>query len=89
YDLYCKIKEYPEAGMPEIKDVIDIVGVPPTYELIQHTISHFAYIYDGDVEVTTATFKIDPFTPSAWASNLIKVRLRYLEEGMALATFIG
>ncbi|GAJ02497.1 unnamed protein product, partial [marine sediment metagenome] len=69
YDLYCKIKEYPEAGMPEIKDVIDIVGVPPTYELIQHTISHFAYIYDGDVEVTTATFKIDPFTPSAWASK--------------------
>ncbi|GAI89562.1 unnamed protein product, partial [marine sediment metagenome] len=53
----------------EIKDVIDIVGVPPTYELIQHTISHFAYIYDGDVEVTTATFKIDPFTPSAWAAQ--------------------
>ncbi|MBA7511383.1 hypothetical protein ES705_03376 [subsurface metagenome] len=43
--------------------------VPPEYELIQHTISHFAYIYDGDVEVTTATFKIDPFTPSAWAAQ--------------------
>ncbi|GAH78742.1 unnamed protein product, partial [marine sediment metagenome] len=69
YDLYCKIKEYPEAGMPEIKDVIGIVGIPPTYELIQHTISHFAYIYDGDAEVTTATFKIDPFTPSAWAAQ--------------------
>ena len=69
YDLYCKIKEYPEAGMPEVDDVIDIVGIPPEYELIQHTISHFAYIYDGDVEVNTATFKIDPFTPSAWAAK--------------------
>ncbi len=69
YDLYCKIKEYPEAGMPEVDDVIDIVGVPPTYELIQHTISHFAYIYSGDAEVNIATFKIDPFTPSAWAAQ--------------------
>ena len=49
------------AGPPE--------EIPPEYELIQHTISHFAYIYDGDVEVNTATFKIDPFTPSAWAAK--------------------
>lgn len=69
YDLYCKINEYPGAGMPEVDDVIDIVGVPPTYELIQHTIYHFAYIYDGPVEVVTATFKTDPFTPSAWAAQ--------------------
>ncbi|GAJ14577.1 unnamed protein product, partial [marine sediment metagenome] len=54
---------------PEVDDVIDIVGIPPTYELIQHTISHFAYIYDGDAEVNIATFKIDPFTPSAWAAQ--------------------
>jgi len=40
--------------------------VPPEYELIQHTIYPYAYIYDGDVEVSTATFKTDPFTPSAW-----------------------
>ena len=39
------------------------------WELIQHTISHFAYIYDGDIEVNIATFKIDPFTPSAWAAK--------------------
>ena len=39
------------------------------WELIQHTISHFAYIYDGDVEVNIATFKIDPLTPSAWAAK--------------------
>ncbi|GAI91940.1 unnamed protein product, partial [marine sediment metagenome] len=31
--------------------------LPPEYELIQHTIYHFAYLYDGDVEVSTATFK--------------------------------
>ena len=43
--------------------------LPPEYELIQHTISHFAYIYDGDDEVNIATFKIDPFTPSAWVAK--------------------
>ena len=69
YDLYVKIKEYPEAGMPEVPNIITITGIPPSYELIQHTIYHFAYIYDGDVEVTTATFKIDPFTPSAWMAD--------------------
>jgi len=69
YDLYVKIKEYPGAGMPEVGNVITITGIPPTYELIQDHISHFAYIYDGDVEVTVATFKIDPFTPSAWAAK--------------------
>jgi len=69
YDLYVKIKEYPEAGMPEVDDVIDIVGIPPTYELVQHTIYHFAYIYDGDVEVSTATFKTDPFTPADWVAQ--------------------
>ncbi|GAI64173.1 unnamed protein product, partial [marine sediment metagenome] len=43
--------------------------IPPEYELIQHTIYHFAYIYDDDVEVNIATFKIDPFTPSAWMAD--------------------
>ncbi|MBA7572747.1 hypothetical protein ES708_14533 [subsurface metagenome] len=69
YDLYVKIKEYPGVGMPRVDNVIDIVGIPPTFELIQHTVSHFAYIYDGDAEVNIATFKIDPFTPSAWAAK--------------------
>ncbi|GAH64489.1 unnamed protein product, partial [marine sediment metagenome] len=69
YDLSVSLLDYREAGHPTIVDVIDIVGIPPTYELIQHTISHFAYIYDGDVEVNIATFKIDPFTPSAWAAK--------------------
>jgi hypothetical protein len=67
YDLYVKLVEYrKEAGMPKVDDVIDI---PPTYELIQHHIFPYAYIYDGDVEVTTATFKTDPFTPAAWMGD--------------------
>ncbi len=51
YDLYVKIKEYSEAGYPEVDDIIDIVGIPPTYELIQHTIYPYAYIYDVNPEV--------------------------------------
>jgi len=69
YDLYVKFSEYPEAGMPEADDVIDIVGMPPTYELIQHTIYPYAYVYDGDVEVSTFTCKTVPFVPSAWAAK--------------------
>ncbi|GAI60099.1 unnamed protein product, partial [marine sediment metagenome] len=69
YDLYVKIKEYPGVGMPRVENVITITGIPPTFELIQHTTSHFAYIYDGDAEVNIVTFKIDPFTPSAWAAK--------------------
>ncbi|GAH83756.1 unnamed protein product, partial [marine sediment metagenome] len=49
--------------------------LPPEYKLIQHTIYHFAYIYDGDVEVTTATFKTDPFTPSAWMAEKFASKL--------------
>ncbi|MBA7585434.1 hypothetical protein ES708_27413 [subsurface metagenome] len=58
--------------MPEVDDVIDI---PPIFELIQHHIYHFAYIYDGDVEVTTATFKTDPFTPVAWIADKFASKL--------------
>jgi len=43
--------------------------VPPEYELIQHTIYPYAYIYDGDVEVVSATFKTAPFTPTAWIAE--------------------
>lgn len=60
YDLYCKIKEYPEAGYPEVDDVIDIVGVPLDYEPIQHTIYPLAYIYDGNAEVCTFEFPQGP-----------------------------
>jgi len=69
YDIYVKFLEFPGAGMPEEDNVIDIVGIPPTYELLQHTIYPYAYIYGDNTEVSTATFKTDPFTPSAWAAQ--------------------
>ena len=69
YDLYCKIKEYSEAGAPEVADVIDIVGIPPKYELLEETIYPYAYVYDGDAETSTFTFKSDPFTPAKWIAG--------------------
>ena len=73
YDLYVKLVEYrKEAGMPKVDDIIDI---PPEYELIQETIYPYAYIYDGEVEVVTATFKTDPFTPSAWIAEKVADKL--------------
>jgi len=41
-------------------------GIPPEYQLIQHTIYPFAYIYDGQVKTTTVDLTIDAFTPSGW-----------------------
>lgn len=69
YDIYCKIKEYPEAGRPEVDDVIDVIGVQPTFTLLEETIYHYAYIYDGDVEVSIFTCKSDPFTPAKWIAG--------------------
>ena len=71
YDIYCKIKEFPGAGMPEIKDVITITGIPPTFELLEETIYPYAYVYDGKCEVTTFTFKTDPFTPASWIAGKV------------------
>ncbi|MBA7675317.1 hypothetical protein ES703_83547 [subsurface metagenome] len=58
YDLYVKLSEYLEAGLPEVDGVIDIVGAPPEYELIQHTIYPWAYTFQGDAEVCTFEFKL-------------------------------
>ena len=69
YDLYVKIKEYKEAGAPEVSDCIDIVGIPPTYELLEETIHPYAYVYDGPCNVSTFTFKTDPFTPAKWIAG--------------------
>jgi len=60
YDVYCKIREYPEAGLPEVDDVIDIVGLPPEYVLIQETIHPAAYVYEGDAEVCVIEFPLGP-----------------------------
>lgn len=69
YDIYCKIKEYPKVGTPEVDDVIEITGIPLAFELLEETIYPYAYIYDGDCDVTTFTFKTDPFTPASWIAG--------------------
>lgn len=69
YDLYVKLLEYPGAGMPEVKDVVTITGMPPTLELIEETIYPYAYIYDGPHDGGTFTFKTDLFTPASWVAG--------------------
>jgi len=79
-DMYAKIMEVP--GPDIFTDIypaaIEVEEVPPApeYVEIQHTIYHFAYIYDGDVELTTATFQTDPFTPSAWLADKFASKLK-------------
>jgi len=65
YDLYCKLKEEPGAGMPELDDVIEVIG----YNLIQQTKYPFYYIYDGDSEVAEFRCKTDPFSPAEWSAE--------------------
>ena len=43
--------------------------VPPEYELLEHTIYPYAYVYDGDDETAIFTCSTDPFTPSAWVAG--------------------
>lgn len=69
YDIYCKLKEYPGAGMPEVDDVIAVIGMPPTFELLEETIYPYAYIYEGPHDGGTFTFKTDPFTPVDWVAG--------------------
>ncbi len=69
YDIYVKILGHLEAGLPQVDNVIDIVGTPPSYQLLEHTIYPYAYVYDGKDEVSEFTFRTDPFTPSAWVAG--------------------
>jgi len=75
YDIYCKIKEYPQAGSPQVDDVITITGIPPSFELLEETIYPYAYIYDGPCDVSTFTFTTDPFTPASWIAGLLASHL--------------
>lgn len=68
YKLYCKIKEYPEAS-DEVDNVITITGIPPTFELLEETIYPYAYIYEGTCDISTFTFKTDPFIPASWIAG--------------------
>jgi len=69
YDIYCKIVENPEAGLPEVTDAIEIVGLPPTFTLIQETIYPYSYVYDGKVDMVIFTCKTVPFVSSTWAAE--------------------
>ena len=71
YDIQCKIREYPEAGLPEVSNAIYVTGIPPTYELLEETIYPYAYIYKGDCDISTFTFKTDLFTPASWAAGIL------------------
>lgn len=76
YDIYCKLKEYPGAGMPRVDDVITITGIPPTFELLEETIYPYAYVYDGPCDVSTFTFKTDLFTPASWIAGRLATHVK-------------
>jgi len=67
YDLYCKLKERPEAGMPELNNVIKIIS----YTLIQQTRYPFGYIYDGNSEIAEFRCRTDAFSPAEWSATKI------------------
>lgn len=56
-------------GKPQVDDVIDIVGIAPTFKLLEETIYPYAYVYDGPCEVSTFTFTTIPFTPASWIAG--------------------
>ncbi|GAI60914.1 unnamed protein product [marine sediment metagenome] len=71
YDLSVSLRDYREAGHPTEVDVIDIVGIPPTYELIQETIHPASYVWEGEEEVCIIEFPLTPeqipFTQWGWS----------------------
>lgn len=60
YDLRVKFPDYLEAGQPTENDVIIIVGIPPVYELIQHTIHPASYVWEDEAEVCVIEFPLTP-----------------------------
>ncbi|MBA7686034.1 hypothetical protein ES703_94468 [subsurface metagenome] len=43
--------------------------VPPEFELIQHTVYPYAYVYDGKTDFSIFTCKTPSFIPAGWAAN--------------------
>ncbi|GAI83811.1 unnamed protein product, partial [marine sediment metagenome] len=76
-DMYAKIMEVPGPDIftPTYTGVIEWTKPIEEYELIQHHIYHFAYIYDGDVEVSTITFKSSPFRSADWVADRFATEL--------------
>ena len=67
YDIEAKIEEYMPETLVGIDNVIDIVGIPPVYELIQHTVYPWSYTFEGDAEICTFEFKLTPEQIPAYA----------------------
>jgi len=79
YDLYVKIKEYPGEGMPEVDDVIDIIGIHPSYDLIYEHLYHLAYIYDGEFDSGVLSFTVPTYAGEWWGeplANAIESKVR-------------
>ncbi|GAJ02739.1 unnamed protein product, partial [marine sediment metagenome] len=76
-DMYAKIMEVPGPDIftPTYTGVIEWTKPIEEYELIQHEIYHYAYIYDGDDEVSTVTFKSSPFAPAGWVADRFAAEL--------------
>ncbi len=64
YDMYAKIMGVPGPDIftDILLNIIDVLGIeiPGEYELVQHTIYPWSYIYEGDAEVCTFEFKLTP-----------------------------
>jgi len=43
--------------------------IPPEYELIQDTVYPYAYVYDGEAELSIFTFTTASFIPADWAAE--------------------
>ncbi len=43
--------------------------VPPEFELIQHTVYPYAYVYDGKTDFSIFTFTTPAFIPTDWAAG--------------------
>lgn len=69
YDLYVKIIDHEEAGRPQVDDVITIYGINPRFSLVSETIYPYAYVYDGDCDISIFTFKSQPFASADWATE--------------------
>ena len=66
YDLMAKVKEYSGQTETRVLDVIDIVGIPPTFILIHEETYPFAYIYDGETIKTIMEGKTEPWASTNW-----------------------
>lgn len=87
-DMYAKIVGVPGPDIytPFYTGVIAWSKAIEEYELIQDTIHHFAYIYDGDNETTIVTLKTDPFKPADWVPESLVTELEReaREEGVRI-----